>query len=316
MVLTSTDLRAGSKVIFCSVLLLTCTPPRFRKIVGSQAVGPATYASIATRGGSREISAGNAGSGVAPLPMLEIEPADLTSMAASVSLRVTLQRGSGRAPRVLLGEIAAQVRLVDLANGSSMPITTEIHEAEDRAHSEIGYPTSIPAYVAVKSSAVLEPERWYDLRVAKLPDGVAAAKLGLRQLEDGGVSARFSPGSHPTLVSAQRCVREDGTSSVHLNFSESVKSDVGIREKVLLESEEGVGCQLSLPPSGIARTLHFNCAGGINARGRFRIWVGQAVESPSGGTLEIPQRGRGDFSTRVSEETWKPYDQGCSIVAF
>jgi hypothetical protein len=250
-----------------------------------------------------------------PNAILQIEPVDLTSMAANVPLRVTLYTFSTFGERALLEEIAGEIKLVELRSGSQIPARITVHDEEERAYRDLGYPTRIPAHVSVEPSIALEKEKWYELRVAAIPEGVVPATTGLRNMQGGGWSARFSPGSHPTLAAVRWCRIDGGGHTVHLYFSENVRADAAIREKVRLEHQNGkVICQLSLPPSQVARILDFVCMGGSDDPDRLKLSLNQATESPSGGKLEMPSRGRGGISKSVSQDMWKRYDKGCSVL--
>jgi len=101
---------------------------------------------------------------------------------------------------------------------------------------------------------------------------------------------------------------------VRLMFSENVRADATINGKTQVEHPGArVSCSLSLPPSAIARTLNFVCTGGNDSPGSLNVWLGRAIESASGGKLEIPLRGRGDLSKTVNGKMWREYDRGCSV---
>jgi hypothetical protein len=314
MVCASASPRARSIVLTCSLTLLSCSSGKSRMVVANERkVAPKSDLPM---GGQGKKLPERSMSSRPPKPMLQIEPFDLTSMTTNGALRVSLRTVTTPPSKTILEKIAGQVRLVELKDGTSVPATTEIHEAQPHAYSDLGYPTSLPAFIAVKPSAPLNPDLWYELQVFSVPDEVVAARIGLHNLDGGGVSARFSPGSHPTLASVRRCRVEDGTASVYFVFSENIRADERMKANVILASEEGEDCRLTLPRSGLARTLHFQCTGGSGIRGRFHLSVRGATESPSGGKLEIPRLGRSDFSTSVTDDMWKEYDEACSILAF
>jgi hypothetical protein len=236
-------------------------------------------------------------------------------MAADVPLRVRVNSVSEHRQLPQLREVAARTRLVELQSGVQIPCNISVHEVQKNVYGEFGYPTTVPAYLGVEPASKLDPAKWYELQVASLPDDVVPATLGVRVPESGGASARFSPGSHPTLAAIRRCAKTDGSQMIELDFSENVKAGVDVKDKVHLKHEDAkVACQLALPPSQIARSLHFKCAGGGAATGPFQLSVDQALESPSGGTFEVPLTGRKAFSTRVDEAMWREYDHGCSVL--
>jgi len=300
---------------FCTFVFVGCAPSKPTKPSVVEAKNAADHGDGITSDTPNAHITALSKSQLPPKSALQIEPRDLTSMAADVPLRISVNSVSEHRQLPQLRAVAARTRLVELQGGVQIPCNISVHEKKKNVHGEFGYPTTVPAYVGVEPASKLDPAKWYDLQVVSLPDDVVPATLGVRVLEGGGASARFSPGSHPTLAAIRRCARTDGSHMIDLDFSENVKADVDVREKTHLDHEDRkVACQLALPPSKIARTLHFKCTGGSVA-GPFQLSVDQALESPSGGMFEVPLKGRKAFSTRVDEVMWKEYDHGCSILA-
>lgn len=251
---------------------------------------------------------------VAP-PVVQIEPGDMTSMIGDTPLRVTVYSGPGPIGKILLEPIANQLRLVETSCGKVVAFATKIRPSDGFAYSEQGYPSSVPGVIEVTPSSSLAAENWYELQVLSLPTGVVPGKRGMHKLEGGGVSARFSRGSHPTPSTVRRCEKSDGVVTMYVDFSEKVSLGDDAKSKVQLENELIPGaCEMDARAHSVARSVHFKCQAGSGKGGKFRISVAPTLGSPSGGMLATIGGARGGNSFLVEDAVWERYDNGCSKV--
>jgi hypothetical protein len=206
---------------------------------------------------------------------------------------------------------------VEFPSGAPVALVAGIHEASEGLDGGQGYPQTISDYVEAKPSTPLAPGDWYELQLSSVPPEVRLEPLGMRNLVGGGVSARFTTGSHPTLQSLHGCAKSDGSFSVDLTFSEEVNVTTDIGTQVRLEPVDPSDlCTLNMPLATVTavRGFSFGCQLGASTNRQFRLMVAHSVIAPTGTAFEASPGVQGDYSLLIEGSMWQEYDNACSNV--
>jgi hypothetical protein len=214
-----------------------------------------------------------------------------------------------------LDALAAQLRLEE-DNGATVSFTTSSQDVTGSAIGPGGYPTDPMAKVFVRPSSALADDKWYALRLQKVPFGLSLPKYAQFQtLPDGSPGIRFSPGSHARPAAIRVCDKGGGETVVMLDWSERVLAASDAKTAGLAETTSGSSCPID--PMGLqgpsTKEYRFLCQG-LPAQGAtLALDLDAAIKSASGGTIEA-QAAAGHIRQQVSVDTMTVYGQGCRIV--
>ena len=248
-----------------------------------------------------------------------LEPVDLTSLLGLGPIRAAVSSTdlSALPKRSVLETIAGSLSLVEFPIGAPVAFVAEIHEASEGLDGGQGFPQTISDYVEAKPSTPLAPGDWYELQLLSVPPDVRLEPLGMRKLAGGGVSARFTTGSHPTLQSLHGCAKSNGSFSADLTFSEEVNVTADIGTQVRLEPVDPSDlCTLQMPLTTVTavRGFLFECQLDASTNRQFRLMVARSVIAPTGAAFEASSGVQGDYSLLIEGSMWQVYDDACSNV--
>jgi hypothetical protein len=149
-----------------------------------------------------------------PMPQVFFEPVDMTSAVGASPLQVAVHvNQGGTITDATFASLASQVSLVEWPEMKEVPAIKQVK----RLSGEV----AIAGYVTVVPSRPLA-DRWYALKVASMPPGLAWPTFAAqRAMADGAAISRFRTGSDPQVASVRACDK-NGQTLLIVDFSERV----------------------------------------------------------------------------------------------
>ncbi|MBI4704718.1 MAG: hypothetical protein HY744_26750 [Deltaproteobacteria bacterium] len=167
-----------------------------------------------------------------------IEPLDLSSIVGESDLRIGVESRGKELPEAGVEALRGAVELATWPEGQSV-------RAHLRVTGEQTGDVGPRRYVVVKPAARLE-DRWYALRVVRLPVGFGwAVPGGYYRERDGAVAARFRPGSDPRVWGIQLCNRQ-GVNEIVVDFTERLARLPAGEVLAVYQRGQRLGCELHL----------------------------------------------------------------------
>jgi hypothetical protein len=249
-----------------------------------------------------------------PLPTVQFEPPDLTSSVGASSIRVDVYNLGDAVGADVLSAVANQIHLYEWPGGREVAVTTTGHDVDGPKYGMDGYKRNESAYVSVQPVTPLT-DQWYIVKLLSLPSRVTAptSKAHL-MLPDGTMGARFAPGSHPVVAGLRICDKGQGNAIAMLDFSERVNYVPGAATVDLVGGNSNYCTpDPSIATVGTSQSIRFLCGGLPPAGSHLKISVPATVTSPSGGSLEVPGKGRGDVVSQISADGMQVWGTGCTF---
>lgn len=183
------------------------------------------------------------------LARLYFQPIDVTSDVSRTPVQLIFDNFQNIVPADVVQKLAELASLVTYPEQEAVATTAQVTEGTEQ--DPRGYLTLVP--VSPLS------ERWYALRVAKLPEGIETPVKTFLVQPDGTLVSRFRLGSQPVLRSISYCQRSTDVVSIFFNFSETVVAASGSRSDFMKvqQATTGARCELSSEPS----INRFDCSG-------------------------------------------------------
>jgi hypothetical protein len=151
---------------------------------------------------------------VEPVPQAFLEPMDMSSNVGQSPIQMTLHVSQGgRVSDELLAELPDQLSLVEWPEMTAVAVVKRTARAPEGA--------AVAASVAVIPARPLA-DRWYALRVARLPAGLSWPTFAPHRSLGEGAITRFRVGSDPQVASVRICAK-DGASALIVDFSERLE---------------------------------------------------------------------------------------------
>jgi len=169
-----------------------------------------------------------------PDPQVYFEPVDMSSAVGSSPLQISIHvnQGGKLSDKALAG-VASEVALVTWPEMAAIESTKRTRRMAEGL--------AIAAFVTVVPVKPLS-DRWYALKLTKLPAGVAWPSFAAHKQMDGGVViSRFRPGSDPQVASVQACDKEGYTRLV-VDFSERITSEDARKITMSYAGEKATAC--------------------------------------------------------------------------
>jgi hypothetical protein len=240
---------------------------------------------------------------------------DLTSSIGSTPLIVSVESAGVSVGRALLDALAAQLRLEE-ANGATVAFTTQVQDASGSTLGPGGFPTDPMAKVVVVPSAPLSADKWYALRLQKMPVGLSLPRYAQFQtLPDGAPGVRVSPGSHARPTAIRVCEKAGGMSAVMVDWSERVENSPGPSAAAVSETSSGLKCPLdnAAVPGPSSTAYRFLCQGLPKHAANVALDLDVNIRSASGSPLDVPAPA-GRLRHNLAVDLMTEYGEGCRIA--
>jgi hypothetical protein len=241
-----------------------------------------------------------------PQPVIWFEPTDMTTALGPSPLKVGLDRLGLNVDTKDIGTLAQEV---SLATWPELALVASTNALVPFAADPNG---GKRAYVQLNPTATL-PDRWYVLRVAKLPAGFQTPPFSVHhQLADGSLGARFRPGSDPRVWGISFCEKPGAIYAINVFFSERVIAPAGATAS--LEVRQG-GNKLQLavgqePPSFGLEAIHLSTEK-LDPAATLEFAVLPGITSVDGGTPLKDQTAKTSFSYQTVVAKLQPWGAGC-----
>lgn len=262
-----------------------------------------------------------------PLPVLWLQPGDLTSSCGDTSIRAWLDNGGVPVSPALLDEVASVLELreqgtlavvaVDVVKFNP-PIAVAPTDNAPKGTIVSGTPpgTDQRAYVELRPKAPLSGG-WYVLSISKVPTGARLAPWSAQPPPAGVYAARFSPSPNPVLSRVLICRKSVGVYRAVFEFSENVQAGpqgVGAYAKVE-QLGTGGACTYTASgplPNGSMRWIDQGCTG-FSDTDPFIITLSPGLSSSAGGRAVKTAAGALTVSHTVVLSTLPELETGCRV---
>ena len=215
-------------------------------------------------------------------PKTEIEfspPSDLTSSVDPTTLTLTVRAANESDAPGLAADLAAQIRLRNLASGATLPVETQILAGIDPATSE---PDQV---IKVIPQSDLELA-WLELALLNPPIDAYSSFSQVKTGTDGRWYVRFHPGSQPTIRSFALYWKAPRLGGAMLEFTEWIEIDSALANQsfILEQVSTGKRCEILGDNGPIRMAIDFTCPG-MGDSDMFRLQILPGPKSKSGTPL-------------------------------
>jgi hypothetical protein len=193
-----------------------------------------------------------------PQPEVHFQPLDLTSDTGDTPLRVEIETFGVPFAKSAIDDVVGQVGLATYPEMQPVSFDTKVVDETGDSYGPNGGERRKRIFIDVTPQGRLA-DRWYSLTLARIPTTVKMPKHSMHHaIAGGGVGARFSRGSDPTISSVRVCQKEGGRQAVLVDFSERISTEPVVLGQLRLMGASN--CKLENSGASSTETVAYTCA--------------------------------------------------------